>query len=287
MPQEATVPESRDAAGSREVDYVLGTSDRERQRLIRQAAQLHDMTLDAFRWGGIAPGMRVLDIGCGAGDVAMLAADLVGPSGQVITIDRDTDNLAFAQQRATEGKYTNIKFRAADILIFTEATPFDAIVGRYILLFLPDRAGALRGLLRLLRGGGSVVMVEPDFTLPFPSMPPAPLFTKVGDWLLAAIAAANINRDSGPALLRVFREAGLTGTKMDCRQWVGGGPGYEIYWLMAELVHSMLPAMEKHGITTRAEADTDTLAARLEAEAVALGSVLFSYRSVSAWAKKP
>ena len=268
------------------IDYVLGTSDRERQRLIAQARQLHDVTLDAFRWGGIAAGMRVLDIGCGAGDVAMLAADLVGPSGQVVTIDRDTDNLAFAQQRAAAAHYTNIEFRAADILTFSD-TPFDAIVGRYIFLFLPDRPAALRGLMRSLRTGGSVVIVEPDFTLPFPSIPHAPLFNKVGEWLLAVVAAGNINTDSGPALLRVFREAGLTGTKMDCRQWVGGGPGWEVYWLLAELIHSMLPALEKHGITTRAEADTDTLAARLEAEAVALGSVLFSYRSVSAWAKKP
>jgi SAM-dependent methyltransferase len=268
------------------IDYVLGTSERERRRLIRQAAHLRDMTLDAFRWGGIAPGMRVLDIGCGAGDVAMLAADIVGPSGKVVTIDRDTDNLAFAQQRAGEGKYTNIEFRVADILTFSDVQPFDAIVGRYILLFLPDRPAALRGLMRSLRSGGSVVIVEPDFTLPFPSIPHAPLFTKVGEWLLAVVAAGNINVDSGPALLRVFREAGLTGTKMDCRQWVGGGPGWEVYWLLAELIHSMLPSLEQHGIATRAEADTDTLAARLEAEAVALGSVLFSYRSVSAWARK-
>lgn len=272
---------------AKDVDYVLGTSDRERQRLIAQARQLHDQTLDAFRWGGIAPGTRVLDIGCGAGDVAMLAADLVGPTGRVTTIDHDAANLAFAQQRAAQAGYSNIEFRAAEIDTFTDAQPFDAVVGRYILLFLPDRAGALRRLLRVLRSGGSVVMVEPDFSLPFPSIPLAPLFDKVGQWIRAVVAAGNIHVDSGPVLLRVFREAGLTGTKMDCRQWVGGGPGYEVYALLAELVHSMVPAMEKHGITTSKEADTDTLAARLEAEAVALGSVLFSYRSVSAWARKP
>jgi SAM-dependent methyltransferase len=270
-----------------DIDYVLGTSDRERQRLIAQAAQLRDMTLDAFRWGGIGPGLRVLDIGCGAGDVAMLAADLAGPSGQVLAIDRDTDNLAFARQRATAAHYTNIEFRAADILTFSDTHSFDAIVGRYIFLFLPDRAAALRGLLHWLRSGGSVVIVEPDFTLPFRSIPLAPLFSQVTEWARAVITAGNINMDSGPALLRVFRDVGLTGTKMDCRQWVGGGPGYELYSLMAELVHSMLPAMEKHGIATREQADTDTLAARLEAEAVECGSVLFSYTSVSAWATKP
>jgi len=270
-----------------EIDYVLGTSDRERQRLIVQARHLRDQTLDAFRWGGITSGIRVLDIGCGVGDVAMLAADLVGPTGSVVAIDRDTDNLAFAKQRAAAGGYANIDFRAADIDSFHDETPFDAIVGRYILLFLPDRVGSLRSLLRSLRPGGTVVMVEPDFSLPFRSIPPSPLFDRVTDLARAVIAAGNINVDSGPALLRVFRGAGLAGTRMDARQWVGGGPGYEIYWLVAELVRSMVPAMEKHGIARGEELDVNTLAARLEAEAVSLGSVLFFYRNVSAWAKKP
>jgi SAM-dependent methyltransferase len=271
----------------KEVDYVLGTSDRERQRLIAQAKQLYDTTLDAFRWGGIGAGMRVLDIGCGVGDVAMLAADIVGPSGSVVAIDRDTDNLAFAKQRASASGYTNIDFRVAEIGDFQDEMPFDSIVGRYILLFLPDRVGSLKSLMRSLRSGGSVVMVEPDFSLPFRSIPPAPLFDRVTELARAVIAAGNINVDSGPALLRVFREAGLEGTRMDARQWVGGGPGYEIYWLVAELVRSMVPAMEKHGIRGGEELDVETLAARLEAEAVALGSVLFFYRNFSAWAKKP
>src|SRR5262249_54409243 len=151
------------------IDYVLGTSDRERQRLIRQAAWLRDQTLDAFRWAGITSGMRVLDIGCGAGEVVMLAADPFGPGGAVVTIDRDTDNLAFAKQRAAAGGYTNIDFLAVEIDSFHDATAFDAIVGRYILLFLPDRVASLKHLLRWLRPGGSVVLVEPDFTLPFRS----------------------------------------------------------------------------------------------------------------------
>jgi 2-polyprenyl-3-methyl-5-hydroxy-6-metoxy-1,4-benzoquinol methylase len=285
VPQESFAAEK--PGGPKQVDYVLGTSDRERQRLIRQAKHVHDMTLDTFRWAGISPGMRVLDIGCGVGDVAMLAANLVGPVGSVVAIDRDPDNLAFAAQRAAQAGLRTIAFRAADINEFADAPPFDAIVGRYILLFLPDRVASLRNLLRSLRRGGIVAMLEPDFTLPFRSVPPAPLFTKVTEWLRAVTVAANINIDSGPALLRIFREAGLTGTNMDCRQWVGGGRGYDMYGLVAETVRSMLPAMEKHGITTAAELDVDTLEARLEAEAVALGSLLFFYRNFSAWATKP
>ena len=286
MARKGTAPRSQDATKGR-VEYVLGTSDRERQRLIRQARHLRDQTLDAFRWAGIGKGMRVLDIGCGVGDVAMLAAGLVGPAGSVVAIDRDRDNLDFAAGRAAKEGLATIEFRVAEIDAFADAQPFDAIVGRYILLFLPDRVAALRSLLRSLRPGGIAVMIEPDFSLPFRSFPPAPLFSQVTEWLRALAAAGNLNVDSGPALLRIFSEAGLNGTKLDCRQWAGGGVEYEIYGLLADTLESMLPALERHGIAKREAVDIATLEARLKAEAVALGSVLFSYRNISAWATKP
>jgi len=46
---------------------------------MRQGAFLRDITATAFRAAGIGPGMRVLDIGSGVGDVALLAAELAGP----------------------------------------------------------------------------------------------------------------------------------------------------------------------------------------------------------------
>jgi ubiquinone/menaquinone biosynthesis C-methylase UbiE len=49
-----------------------------------QAGLIRDLTADVLRRAGIGPGMRVLDIGCGVGDVSLLAADMVGPSGFVL-----------------------------------------------------------------------------------------------------------------------------------------------------------------------------------------------------------
>jgi cyclopropane fatty-acyl-phospholipid synthase-like methyltransferase len=63
--------------------YALGSTDAERGRLIRQAACLAAHTERLFREAGIGPGQRVLDLGSGVGDVALIAARLVGPSGEV------------------------------------------------------------------------------------------------------------------------------------------------------------------------------------------------------------
>jgi len=64
--------------GLKHSDYVLGHNDREQLRLIRQARILAPLTENFLRTAGIVSGMRVLDIGCGMGDVTMLAAQLVG-----------------------------------------------------------------------------------------------------------------------------------------------------------------------------------------------------------------
>ncbi|MEO7156385.1 MAG: hypothetical protein ABI039_02415, partial [Vicinamibacterales bacterium] len=61
-------------------EYVLGHAADELDRLIKQAAFFGDLTEHTLKLAGLAPGMRVLDLGCGAGDVSFLAASLVGPA---------------------------------------------------------------------------------------------------------------------------------------------------------------------------------------------------------------
>src|SRR6516162_4587586 len=121
-------------------DYILGSSDREHERLIRQARRLAPVTESFFREAGIGPGQRVLDLGSGVGDVAMLAARLVGPSGKVVAIERDARSINRARARASKAGLDNIDFVLADIAEYSTDLKFDATVGRYILQFLPDPA---------------------------------------------------------------------------------------------------------------------------------------------------
>ena len=87
-----------------ETTYVLGHSRAETRRLKNQGAMLRPITERLRRNVGIDAGMRVLDLGCGTGDVSMLAAELVGPEGSIVGIDRSQEVLDVAKGRAREGR---------------------------------------------------------------------------------------------------------------------------------------------------------------------------------------
>lgn len=100
-------------------------------------------------------GQRVLDLGSGVGDVAMLAAGLVGSSGSVIGIERDARAINRARSRAAEAGLANVVFVQSDIDAYAPHTTFDAVVGRYVLQFLPDPVATLRSVTKHVRPAAS------------------------------------------------------------------------------------------------------------------------------------
>src|SRR6266436_971527 len=128
--------------------YALGYTNTEHDRLIRQAARIAPITERLFREAGVGPGQRVLDLGSGMGDVAMLAARLVGPSGEVVGVERDSRSIARAKARVAEAGLRNVSFTQSDVNQIQSSKPFDAAVGRFILMWLPDPASVLSSLVR-------------------------------------------------------------------------------------------------------------------------------------------
>src|SRR5512140_3170135 len=108
--------------------YALGSTDAEHERLIRQAARLAPCTERFFREAGIGAGQRVLDLGSGVGDVAMLVARLVGPSGEVVGVERDSRSIARARARVLEAGLCNVSFVQSDVSQIPDSEPFDAAV---------------------------------------------------------------------------------------------------------------------------------------------------------------
>src|SRR5580700_3668923 len=91
-------------------DYHLGNTDGEHERLIRQGIRLAPVTERFLREVGIGSGQLVLDLGAGVGDVAMLVARIVGPSGKVVAIERDARTINRARARAADAGLGNIEF---------------------------------------------------------------------------------------------------------------------------------------------------------------------------------
>src|SRR5580704_11055967 len=114
--------------------YVMGHDERERRRLALQASVLNPFTDHLLRRAGISAGMRVLDLGCGVGDVSLLAARIVGRSGRTTSLDIDGRALETLRQRADTATLTNIECVEGNVHEWEAAQKFDAVIGRHILI---------------------------------------------------------------------------------------------------------------------------------------------------------
>jgi 2-polyprenyl-3-methyl-5-hydroxy-6-metoxy-1,4-benzoquinol methylase len=265
-------------------DYPLGYSDQEAQRLADQAARLEELTEDVLRRAGLRPGMQVLDIGSGVGDVSLLAARMVGGDGAVLGVDKASSSVATARRRAEALGVRNVSFAEGDLAEFTTDRTFDAIVGRFVLSYVPDRATVLRRLARHLRPGAIIALLEID--LPQISQtPPSDLFLQARRWTIEAFAACGAELDMGSKLYATFLQAGLPVPDMIAGTPVVGGPRSRGYDELVQALRSLLPVIERNGIANSAEIGLDSLAERLREDAAANDRVLFMSRVVGAWAR--
>src|SRR5438552_10985714 len=144
-------------AASQQSSYALGHSKRELQRRAHQAQAFAPFTRQLFEQAGIGQGMRILDVGSGAGDVAFLAAEFVGPSGEVVGVDREVAAVECAVARAQDQGISNVKFLEGDPAVLEFDRQFDAVVGRLVLMYYPEPVDTIRKLARHVRRGGLII----------------------------------------------------------------------------------------------------------------------------------
>jgi SAM-dependent methyltransferase len=266
--------------------YVLGHSSEELDRLIAQGRFFGDLTEHFLRQAGLRDGMRVLDFGCGAGDVAFLAARLVGPTGAVLGIDRSAESIAAASRRAEAAGLSNVAFAVGDAAEFTTDTRFDALIGRLVLMYFPDPAAALRHLAAFVKPQGIVAFQEFDLD-GVKTEPACPSIELAVDRVRQTFVRVGAETRMGLKLGRVIEDAGLPAPEMLLAARIERGRDAMAYQQIAEITRTLLPAMEKTGVATAEAVGIDTLASRLRAEAVALRATLVSPPLVGAWTRKP
>jgi len=267
-------------------EYPRGNSDAEHRRLERQAARFAPLTECLFREAGIGPGQRVLDIGAGLGDVSMIAAGLVGPSGEVVGIERDPRTISRARSRAAASELRNVTFVESDVCQIVEAGPFDAVVGRFILMWLPDLPSVLRSVLRLVRSGGVVAFQEPYHPSIIELVAPLPLWSAVAALTRTAAMESGGDPDIGPTLYEMFRDAGLVMPVMHQEIPMSRNPE-DAQWFV-DTLRPLWPRVERLKLARDMVGDLNGLVERLQAELAASRSVVAVLASpVSIWARKP
>ena len=234
--------------------------------------------------------MRVLDIGSGSGDVALLAAQLVGPTGDVTGVDRNPAQVEFAEQRDKAQGLANVRFLMGD---FREIIPaVGAIVGRLVLVYAADPLDAIGRALRNLRSGGVVALQESiiDYEGPVFIEPLDCLAARAAEWFRAGFKHAGVHSRMGMRLFALMRKAGLNpSTEIDMLVPIQEGPdGGALFSTLASVVRSQIPAIVASGAATEAEIQIDTLETRMIADAPADGVVgYFNLGHVGVWASKP
>jgi len=142
-------------------DYVLGTHDEEIERLGLQHLAWRQRALDAWQSAGICPGQTVLDVGCGPGCASLDLAELVGPSGHVVAIDKSERFLSALDVACRERGIDNITVHQADL----DAGEFPEVIAdrawcRWVFAFVRSPRAILTRMASALAPEGVIVLHE-------------------------------------------------------------------------------------------------------------------------------
>ena len=273
---------------NREMTYTMGRSKEETERLIQQSGLYEDITRRFLKEAGLFTGMKVLDIGSGAGDVAFAAAELVGSEGEVVGVDMNAEILETARTRAQEAGFANIEFVAGDAQTLDLPHDFDALIGRLVLMYLADPVDTLKQLAARVRPGGIVAFQEVEFsTYEATARPNTPMLNQLAEWGIEVFRRSGANVGMGLDLYGTFVDAGLPEPTLQYSAPVGGPAAWAGYEFIAKGFRSLVPLMEAFGIATAQDVDVETLAERLRAEVVASKRPLILPPHVTAWAQLP
>lgn len=267
-------------------EYVLGHTDRERRRLAVQAAVLNPLTDSFLRRAGVSAGMNVLELGCGIGEVSLIAARLVGPHGHVHGIDLDPAALDIARARISSAGHDHVTFENIDVVEHLPAEQYDAVIGRHILIHTKDALVMLKKAVAMVHDGGLVAFQEYDLSRSTFSYPELPLMLKTGGQIIEFFRRAVPRPDIGVQLFHLMQEAGLPPAECRAECIMDGGPHSLVYEWVAETVISLSTKFEALGMEPLEDADGASLTRRLRDEALLKRGVFVAPMMIGAFARK-
>jgi SAM-dependent methyltransferase len=179
---------------------------------------------------------------------------------------------------------TNVQFVVGDVAVITLPQPVDMVIGRLVLMYLPDPAAVICHLRTLVKDGGVLAFQEFDVA-GATSEPRCPLFELATDRIRRTFERAGIGVRTGLQLGRIFGAARLPAPVLTLSAKVERGPGAKIYQQLAGITRAVLPLIIRTGVASAEEVDIDSLEARLREEASALDATLVAPPLIGAWTR--
>jgi 2-polyprenyl-3-methyl-5-hydroxy-6-metoxy-1,4-benzoquinol methylase len=265
--------------------YALGHTPEEYERLRAQARMWEAAAGRLFDRVRPARGAFCLDAGCGPGETMRTMAERVGPTGQVLGIDRDASLGALAVEMLHGEGHRQCSFREHDL---SEATavpggPFDLIYARLLLFHLPQRVETLSRLWDAVAPGGHLIVQDYDFR----SIGSLPDLASIGELtrvFTAAFTTVGADVHVGIRLPELFRQAGIgapDGT--DVAGYLDPLPNGSA--MVAQVFRSVLPVALAHGITTEDDAAAALAATEQDAARHPDGQLMWPLL-IGAWKRK-
>lgn len=232
--------------------YVLGNLDNEIARLEIQSAFFEPMTRQTLLRAGIRKEMRCLDVGCGAGSVTRILAEMVGKKGQVVGTDIDEKYLQYCRNYKP---LPNVDFMRDDISNSRLDGSFDAIYSRFMFVHLKDARKAIRSMKQLVKKGGAIIIEEldhaPDSWLCYPE---SQSVNTLRDVYVALVKKAGGDPFAGRKIYSLMVEESLD-TGVECNSpclLMGHEPYNTLGWRIAE---SLKPQIQSFGLLSDQEYD--------------------------------
>jgi SAM-dependent methyltransferase len=236
---------------------------------------------------GLTAGQRVLDIGCGGGEVTRAIAERVGLDGEVVGVDINETAVAAAEAATRESGPGNVRYLVRDLKQFDrELAAFDAVVGRRVLMYLADPAAVLARLVALVHPGGVLAFQEHDGATIPRRLGHWPQHEQIHGWLWEMVRREGADPGLALALPGLLTAAGA-GIETVWTHGIVSGFEEEFHHPLPRLVEMLVPRLVAQGVTTPEQIDLPTLADRLRRERAANTSCYVSDHAVCVVARRP
>jgi ubiquinone/menaquinone biosynthesis C-methylase UbiE len=194
--------------GSYKASEMPGGLDKELERLRHQALQLWPKEARVLTGFGLRDGQAVLEVGGGPGFITEQLLHLL-PTSPITVVEIDPEMVA--QARSYLGDQDG-RLAIHEGSILDSGLPeqsFDFAYARFVFQHLPDPVGAARAILRLLKPGGKLVLLDPDDRQHLFDPPPSPEVAAIQERARQHQAAKGGNRYIGRHLVRILQQAGF------------------------------------------------------------------------------